>query len=170
MRFTRFTLMQDGQHVGSAAIREQAVNAAKGHAARTGRPVTVVGHVAGGGAKEAIFNPDGTNDKIWNIDKGQPLTPTVGQVYANRGGGEYRCLVLVTEHGTLYFNPGGGSSSTSGVFQNVKSGWTFTAKGIIQYIDGTIEWDHSSDGHFDNAPSQGKPRHNEDVTKKEDQT
>ena len=25
-----------------------------------------------------------------------------------------------------------------------------TAKGIIQYIDGTIEWDHSSDGHFAN--------------------
>ena len=35
------------------------------------------------------------------------------------------------------------------MFRNVKSGWTFIAKGIIQYVDGTIEWDHSTDGHFE---------------------
>ena len=98
--------------------------------------------------RKAVFNPDGTNDKIWNIDKGQPLTPTVGQVYVNRGGGRYLCRALVTDHGTQYFNAAGCSSSTIAVFRNVKSGWTFTAKGVIQYVDGTIEWDHSSDGCF----------------------
>ena len=50
--------------------------------------------------------------------------------------------------GTMYYNSAGGSSSTTAVFRNVKSGWTFTAKGVIQYVDGTIEWDHSSDGCF----------------------
>lgn len=42
----------------------------------------------------------------------------------------------------------GGSSDTIAHFRNIRSGWTFTAKGIIQYIDGTIEWNHSSDGYF----------------------
>lgn len=148
MDFTHFTLKQDGRFVGSSAVLHQAVIAAMRLAAETGKPVTVMAHVRGGGTKKAVFNPDGTNDKIWNIDKGQPLTPTVGQVYVNRGGGRYLCRALVTDHGTQYFNAAGGSSSTTAVFRNVESGWTFTAKGVIQYVDGTIEWDHSSDGHF----------------------
>lgn len=148
MDFTHFTLKQDGRFAGSSAVLHQAVIAAARLAAETGKPVTVMAHVRGGGTRKAVFNPDGTNDKIWNIDKGQPLTPTVGQVYVNRGGGRYLCRALVTDQGILYFNAAGGSSSTSGIFQNIKSGWTFTAKGIIQYIDGTIEWDHSSDGCF----------------------
>ena len=148
MDFTHFTLKQDGRFAGSSAVLHQAVIAAARLAAESGRPVTVMGHVRGGGTRKAIFNPDGTNDKIWNIDKGQPLTPTVGQVYVNRGGGRYLCRALVTDHGTQYFNAAGGSSSTAAVFRNVESGWTFTAKGVIQYVDGTIEWDHSSDGHF----------------------
>lgn len=148
MDFTHFTLKQDGRFAGSSAVLHQAVIAAARLAAESGRPVTVMGHVRGGGTRKAIFNPDGTNDKIWNIDKGQPLTPTVGQVYVNRGGGRYLCRALVTDHGTQYFNAAGCSSSTTAVFRNVTSGWTFTAKGVIQYVDGTIEWDHSSDGHF----------------------
>ena len=83
------------------------------------------------------------------IDKGRPLVPTVGQVYINRGGGEYRCIAQRAVAGPVYYNALGGSSSTSGVFQNIESGWTFTAKGIIQYTNGTIEWDHSCDGRFE---------------------
>lgn len=150
MDFTHFTIMQDGSAIGSSAALPQAVATATHHAADTGRPVTVMAHVVGGGARRAVFNPDGANEHIWDIDKGRPLTPTVRQVYMNRSGGRYLCLALVTDQGILYFNAAGGSSSTSGIFQNIKSGWTFTAKGIIQYIDGTIEWDHSSDGHFAN--------------------
>ena len=32
------------------------------------------------GTREAVFNSDGTNEHVWNIDKGQPLSPTVGQI------------------------------------------------------------------------------------------
>lgn len=154
MEFTHFTLLQGGKFVGSSTGLEQAVIAAMRHAADTGKPVTVMAHIDGGGTKEAIINPDGTNEHIWAIDKGKPLAPTVGQVYVNRGGGRYHCLALVTEYGTVYHNPLGGSSSTAGVFRNVKSGWTFTAKGIIQYVDGTIEWDHSCDGRFKEDTSE----------------
>lgn len=148
MRFTRFALTQDGHAIGDFTVMELAVSTATRHAADTRKPVTVVAHIASGGSKEAIFNPDGTNDKIWNIDKGCPLVPAFGKVYLNRGGGEYRCLSRTPLTGTTYYNASGGSSDTMALFRNVKSGWTFFAKGIIQYIDGTIEWDHSSDGHW----------------------
>lgn len=146
--------MQDGEFAGSSAVLHQAVITAARLAAVTGKPVTVMAHVRGGGTRTAILNPDGTNEHIWDIDKGQPLTPTVGQVYINRGGGKYRCRALVTDHGTQYFNAVGGSSSTVGIFRNVKIGWTFTAKGIIQYVDGTIEWDHSTDGRFEEVEAE----------------
>lgn len=149
MHFTHFTITQEGKFIGSSTVLQQAVIAATRHAADTGSPVTVMAHIDGGGTRKAIFNSDGTNEHIWNIDKGRPLAPTVGRVYVNRGGGRYLCRALVTEYGMMYFNPAGGSSSTAAMFRNVKSGWTFTAKGIIQYVDGTIEWDHSSDGHFE---------------------
>ena len=155
MRFTHFTLKQDGAFIGSSTVLQQAVSEARQHAVDTGKPVTVMAHIDGGGTKEAIFHPNGTNDKIWNIDKGRPLAPTVGQVYVNRGGGRYLCRALVTDHGTQYFNAAGCSSSTTALFQNVKSGWTFTAKGVIQYVDGTIEWDHSSDGCFKEVERHG---------------
>lgn len=157
MRFTHFTLLQDGQTIGSVAVREQAVDAAKTRAVDTGRPVSVVAHVEGGGSREVVFDPDGTNDKIWTIDKGQPLVPIIGQIYVNRSGGKYLCLARMAEHGPVYYDPAGGSSNTAGVFQNIKSGWTFTAKGIIQYIDGTIEWNHSTDGRFKDVPKGDEP-------------
>ena len=149
MRFTCFTVAQDGHTISDFTAMELAVSTARQHAADTGTPVTVVAHIADGGAKEVIFNPNGTNDKIWNIDKGRPLVPAFGQIYLNRGGGEYRCIGPAPTTGATYYNASGGSSNTVARFQNVKSGWTFFAKGIIQYIDGTIEWDHSSDGRFE---------------------
>ena len=157
MDFTHFTLRQDGRFAGSSAVLHQAVIAAARLAAGTGRPVTVMAHVRGGGTREAVINPDGTNEGIWRIDDGELLTPTVGQVYINRGGGKYLCLSAGTRPCPTYYNASGCASGTSGVFRNVKSGWTFTAKGIIQYADGTIEWDHSTDGRFEevspSAPS-----------------
>ena len=76
------------------------------------------------------------------------MQPVVGQVYTNRGGGTFRCIAQA-EVGPTFYNGAGGFSSACGVFQNTTSGWTFTAEGIIQYIDGTIEWDHSVDGRFE---------------------
>lgn len=155
MCFTRFTLTQDGHAIGDFTGKELAVSTARQHAMDTGRPVSVVGHTASGSSKEAIFNPDGTNDKIWNIDRGRPLIPAFGQVYLNRGGGEYRCIDQMPITGTTYYNTSsGGSSGTIARFRNVKSGWTFFAKGVVQYIDGTIEWDHSSDGRFEKEEEQ----------------
>ena len=130
MKINHLTISQDGQLVGSVAIRGQAVNAAKTRAARTGKPVSVIAHIEDGSEREVIFNPDG-----------------LGQVYINRGGGRFRCIAPAAA-GPMFYNAGGGFSNASGVFQNIESGWTFTAKGIIQYIDGTIEWDHSVGGEF----------------------
>ena len=143
-----FTITQDGRHIGSTPSMEQAVSAAKTRAKETGKNVSVVAHYADTADREVIFHPDGSNDKIWDIDKGQRLEPVVGQVYTNRNGGVYKCIAL-SEAGPLFWNGAGGFSNSSAVMQNVKSGWTFTAKGIIQYIDGTIECDHSIDGHFE---------------------
>ena len=54
MDFTHFTLKQDGEFVGSSAVLHQAVIAAARQAADTGRPVTVMAHVRGGGTREAV--------------------------------------------------------------------------------------------------------------------
>ena len=54
-------------------------------------------------------------------------------MYENAGGGKYLC----TSHW---------SSSESAMFMNIASGWELTAHGIVQYEDGTIEWDYSTGG------------------------
>lgn len=82
------------------------------------------------------------------LDKGESIQPVVGEVYTNRGGGRFKCVGNVEPDAGLYYL-GGGCSNTSAVFQDIKSGWTFTAKGIIRYADGTIEWDHSVGGRFE---------------------
>lgn len=143
-----FTISQDGQVIGSITTIEEAVNVAKTRAAKTGKDVVITAHLDAVTDRDVIFHPDGTNEKIWSIDKGQSMEPVVGQVYTNRGGGRFRCIAL-TDAGPIFYNAAGGFSNASGVFQNIESGWTFTAKGIIQFIDGTIEWGHSTDGRFE---------------------
>lgn len=61
--------------------------------------------------------------------------PIKGCVYENAGGGTFKCL------GNDWLN----NAST---FVNVRSGWTFIAHGIGQYIDNKIDWDYSTDGYF----------------------
>lgn len=148
MHIIGFTIKQADQVIGNTPIREQAVGAAKTRAQQTGSPVSVIAHLDTGKDREVIFHPDGTNERIWAIDKGQRIQPVVGEVYTNRGGGRFRCIAPA-DNGPMFWNGAGGFSNASGVFQNVESGWTFTAKGIIQYIDGSIEWDHSVDGRFE---------------------
>ena len=65
----------------------------------------------------------------------QRITPCGGKVYENAGGGNYLC----TSHW---------ASSETSWFMNIASGWECLAHNIVQYDDGTIEWDYSSDGHF----------------------
>lgn len=62
-----------------------------------------------------------------------------GEVYRNRGGGEYRCVTP----GWLPYETG------EERMQNVKTGWTFWAHGVVQYPDGSIEWDYSTGGYFE---------------------
>lgn len=143
-----FTITQDGKQVFSSPIIGQAVNGARKCAAETGKDVSVVAHYADAEEREVIFHPDGSNEKIWELDKGSRFEPVVGKVYTNRGGGNYRCIAPSTV-GPMFYNAAGGYSNASAVMRNEASGWTFTAKGIIRYPDGTIEWDHSIDGHFE---------------------
>lgn len=62
------------------------------------------------------------------------ITPEQGMVYKNKGGGEFLCIK---------------GFAGNAVMQNVASGWTFNANGIILYEDGSIEWDYSTGGHFE---------------------
>lgn len=63
---------------------------------------------------------------------------------------------LIVIRGEIYENAGGGvylaeTTGNPAVLLNTKSGWRFTAYGIGIYEDGKIDWDHSSDGLFDDA-------------------
>lgn len=66
------------------------------------------------------------------------ITPVQGKVYKNKGGGEFLCIQSLEENA---------------IMKNTASGWTFKAHGIIQYDDGTIEWDYSTGGHYECSPS-----------------
>ncbi len=72
--------------------------------------------------------------------KPQRFTPEVGKTYQNRGGGTFRCT-YVSKGDTVE------PSSNAGMV-NVASGWTMLCHGLVQYPDGTIEWDYSTGGHF----------------------
>ena len=65
------------------------------------------------------------------------FTPTIDGIYENAGGGTYRC------EGPVKLEP------CSAWMQNTASGWTLLAHGITRYEDGTIEWDYSTGGHFE---------------------
>lgn len=64
----------------------------------------------------------------------QPFAPTKGGVYENVAGGRYLCERC--------------ESPEWAWMTNIVSGWSFTAKGIVRYDDGKIEWDYSTDGTF----------------------
>ena len=76
----------------------------------------------------------------------QRFSPSVGRIYENVAGGSYLCQY------TLQSEP------CSAWMQNTASGWTCLAHGIVRYDNGTIEWDYSTEGHFE------KLRRNPDAT------
>lgn len=65
---------------------------------------------------------------------GKRITPEQGKVYKNKGGGEFLCIR---------------GFDGNAIMQNIASGWTFKANGVIQYEDGSVEWDYSTGGHFE---------------------
>lgn len=79
---------------------------------------------------------------------GKPFKPELGKVYENRGGGCFKCIEEPYKDDTPFFHGGFGHSRVCAEMQNIKSGWTFIAKGIMQYADGQIEWDRSVGGYF----------------------
>ena len=140
MKFLEFTVCQGGRLLGSAAVMEQAIEAAKGYAVSTGTPVHVTGYREDGQQRQVLFHPDGRIEKIWALCQSQSFEPAAGETYRNVSGGSYRCLRA-------------GHGSSSAMMVNVKSGWTFIAHGLRRYFDGCIEWDYSTDGCFGEVPA-----------------
>ena len=81
------------------------------------------------------------------MDK-QYIIPVVGRIYHNRSGGEYRCtgnrLYMSDEQQRRALSLG----DHVAYMERVKDGWSLTAHGVIQYADGTIEWNYSTGEHF----------------------
>lgn len=74
---------------------------------------------------------------------GTYIIPVIGQVYTNRNGGEYRCIDNV-----FCASDGVDPKDHIASFERVKDGWRLYAHGILEYEDGTIEWNYSTGGHF----------------------
>ena len=76
------------------------------------------------------------------------IIPTVGQTYINRNGGEYLCT------GNLFYETDAQRQRSISMgehvafMERVKDGWSLAAHGVIEYEDGTIEWNYSTGGHF----------------------
>lgn len=73
--------------------------------------------------------------------------PKAGKVYENAGGGLYRC-------DAWKMNGRGSEDPFTAWMQNTVSGWTLLAHNIVQYEDGTIEWDYSTHGRFEPLPEE----------------
>lgn len=63
----------------------------------------------------------------------QAFTPVSGETYRLRSGGEYRCM---------------GFQDGDPVLMNTESCWVMTVHGLKRYPSGLIEWDYSTDGHW----------------------
>lgn len=77
------------------------------------------------------------------MNRAQELT--VGQVYRNRNGWDYKCLRNV-EPGVVEL-------------ERVSDGWTLLAHGICMYEDGRIEWDYSAGGRWPGGCPRKLPRY-----------
>ena len=59
--------------------------------------------------------------------KQKPFKPEKGKIYTNHSGFQYEYLEVSEDTG----------------------GWICTAHHLVMYQDDTIEWDYSTDGHFE---------------------
>lgn len=76
------------------------------------------------------------------------ILPVVGQVYKNRNDREYCCL-----SNTSYPNEEAAQKALAlgehqATMVRMSDGWSFTAHGLHQYEDGTVEWSYSTGGAF----------------------
>lgn len=68
----------------------------------------------------------------------KPFTPVKGEVYENVAGGKFLAMSGFEDE---FRRP-------CGWLINIKTGWSLTAKVIVRYEDGTIEWDYSNGEGF----------------------
>lgn len=66
-----------------------------------------------------------------------------GKVYLNHNGSTYLCTRRI--------------DAETAVMVRQSDGWTLVAHRTRQYKDGTIEWDHSTDGHWPGGRPKASP-------------
>lgn len=66
--------------------------------------------------------------------EGKYITPIPGKIYKNKHVATFYCET---------------ATCAGAVMKSVESGWTMLVHGVQQYEDGTIEWDYSTGGYFD---------------------
>ena len=76
---------------------------------------------------------------------GKPFMPKVGQTYENRNGATYLCIRV----NQIYNAVTDAWEPPTAIMRNTLSSWKLVAHGLVQYQDGTIEWDHSTEGRFE---------------------
>lgn len=67
------------------------------------------------------------------------IFPVIGRIYRNRNGSDYLCTQVLR-----HAQP----SDSLADFERITDGWCLTAHGVVQYEDGTIEWNYSSGGRW----------------------
>ncbi len=78
----------------------------------------------------------------------QYIAPVAGQIYRNRNGGEYLCTGNAFYENDARRERAVSLGEHTAYMKRVKDGWSLIAHGVIQYEDGTIEWNYSTGGHF----------------------
>ena len=69
------------------------------------------------------------------MENRQYFRPTVNEVYTNKNGSQYRCLSV--------------KDGFNAEMIHTVSKWRFEAWGCQMFDNGTIEWDGSTGGYFD---------------------
>lgn len=73
------------------------------------------------------------------LDEAKRIIPQEGVVYENRNGWRYLCVASPVE----------GGLDDAATLQRVSDGWTLKAHNVYQYPSGDIEWDFSTDCHWE---------------------
>jgi len=82
------------------------------------------------------------------MEKGKYFIPVVGQVYTNRGGGEYRCTGNFSYSDEERKQRSLALGEHTAYMERITDNWTLCTHGVILYADGTIEWNYSTGEHF----------------------
>ncbi len=78
----------------------------------------------------------------------QYIVPVIGQTYFNRNGREYRCTDNLFYENEDRMRRALSLGEHWASMVRVKDGWSLIAHGVLQYADGTIEWNYSTGGYF----------------------